>query len=211
MSIGIVSAAYIAAAVLFILSAGRSVRAGKRQARGLVRHRRHGASPWWPRSSGPDVANCGWIIAVMVAVGSVAGWIVAKRVQMTEMPQLVAALHSFVGLAAVFIGFNADIELGRVLAMDEAAKADLIGFAAMLAHKDAVELAILQVEVFLGVFIGAVTFTGSVVAFGKLAGKVDGKAKKLPGGHLLNAGAAAAVGRAGACFTSTMRAPGRWS
>ena len=60
----------------------------------------------------------------------------------------------------------------------------------MLAQKDAVEVAILHVEVFLGVFIGAVTFTGSVIAFGKLAGKVDGKAKKLPGGHLLNAAAA---------------------
>ena len=60
----------------------------------------------------------------------------------------------------------------------------------MLAHKTGAEIAILKVEVFLGVFIGAVTFTGSVVAFGKLAGKVDGKARKLPGGHALNAGAA---------------------
>jgi NAD(P) transhydrogenase subunit beta len=111
---------------------------------------------------------------------------------MTEMPQLVAALHSFVGLAAVFIGFNADIELGRVLGMDTTAREALQGFAAVLAHKSPVEISILRVEVFLGVFIGAVTFTGSVIAFGKLAGKVDGKAKKLPGGHLLNAGAALA-------------------
>lgn len=65
----------------------------------------------------------------------------------------------------------------------------MTGFAAILAHKEPVELSIMKVEVFLGVFIGAVTFTGSVVAFGKLAGKVDGKAKKLPGGHFLNAGA----------------------
>ena len=61
----------------------------------------------------------------------------------------------------------------------------------MLAHKTPVELSILQVEVFLGVFIGAVTFTGSVVAFGKLAGKIDGKPRKLAGGHMLNAGALA--------------------
>jgi NAD(P) transhydrogenase subunit beta len=108
---------------------------------------------------------------------------------MTEMPQLVAALHSFVGLAAVFIGFNADLELTRVLALDEASRQALTGFAGVLAHKTGVEIAILRVEVFLGVFIGAVTFTGSIVAFGKLAGKVDGKAKKLPGGHGLNAGA----------------------
>ena len=76
--------------------------------------------------------------------------------------------------------------------MDDTAREGLIGFAKKLAEKDAVEQAILHVEVFLGVFIGAVTFTGSIVAFGKLAGKVDGKATKLPGGHLLNAGAAIA-------------------
>jgi H+-translocating NAD(P) transhydrogenase subunit beta len=137
----------------------------------------------------PDVANV-WVIAVMVAVGAALGWYVAMRVQMTEMPQLVAALHSFVGLAAVLIGFNAHLELVRVTAMDAAAREALIGFARKLAEKDAIEIAILHVEVFLGVFIGAVTFTGSIVAFGKLAGRVDGKAKKLPGGHFLNAGAA---------------------
>jgi len=102
------------------------------------------------------------------------------------------SILAFVGLAAVFIGYNAELELGTVLAL-KAAGGDLstlAGFAEKLAHKDMVEIAILKVEVFLGVFIGAVTFTGSVVAFGKLAGKVDGKAKKLPGGHFLNAGAA---------------------
>jgi NAD(P) transhydrogenase subunit beta len=192
MSIGIVQAAYIAAAVLFILSLGGL--SGQESAKRAVWYGIVGmALAVFATIFSPDVANI-WIIAAMVAVGAVAGWYVAMRVQMTEMPQLVAALHSFVGLAAVFIGFNADIELSRVLAMGEAQKATLIGFAAKLAHKDAVEQAILHVEVFLGVFIGAVTFTGSVVAFGKLAGKVDGKAKKLPGGHLLNA--AAAVGSA---------------
>jgi NAD(P) transhydrogenase subunit beta len=126
----------------------------------------------------------------MLVIGSAIGWYVAKKVAMTEMPQLVAALHSFVGLAAVFIGFNADLELTRVLALDEASRQALTGFAGVLAHKTGVEIAILRAEVFLGVFIGAVTFTGSIVAFGKLAGKVDGKARKLPGGHGLNAGAA---------------------
>ena len=76
--------------------------------------------------------------------------------------------------------------------------------------RPAVEIAILKVEVFLGVFIGAVTFTGSVVAFGKLAGKVDGKAKKLPGGHVLNAGAALALARPAGRCTSTAPASGRW-
>jgi NAD(P) transhydrogenase subunit beta len=74
--------------------------------------------------------------------------------------------------------------------MDEATRAALDGFPGILAHKTPVELSIMKVEVFLGIFIGAVTFTGSVIAFGKLAGKVDGKAKKLAGGHFLNAGAA---------------------
>lgn len=190
MSIGIVSAAYIAAAVLFILSLGGL--SGQESAKRAVWYGIAGmALAVGATVLSPDVANV-WIIALMVAVGSVAGWFVAMRVQMTEMPQLVAALHSFVGLAAVFIGYNADLEMSRVLSLDEGSKALLIGFAKKLAHKDAVEQSILRVEVFLGVFIGAVTFTGSIIAFGKLAGKVDGKAKKLPGGHVLNAGAAVA-------------------
>jgi len=188
MTIGIVSAAYIAAAVLFILSLG-----------GLSGQERARRAVWYGIAGmgfavlatvlGPDVEN--WlVILLMIAGGSVLGAYVAARVQMTEMPQLVAALHSFVGLAAVFIGFNAHIEAAAVASLDEASRAALTGFAAILARKDGVELSILKVEVFLGVFIGAVTFTGSIIAFGKLAGKVDGKAKKLPGGHALNAGAA---------------------
>jgi NAD(P) transhydrogenase subunit beta len=109
---------------------------------------------------------------------------------MTQMPELVAAMHSLVGLAAVFVGLIAHIELDRVMAMDDSAKKALEGFAALLAKKDGVEIAILRVELFLGIFIGAVTFTGSVIAYGKLAGKVDSAATKLPGGHMLNASAA---------------------
>jgi NAD(P) transhydrogenase subunit beta len=112
---------------------------------------------------------------------------------MTEMPQLVAALHSFVGLAAVFVAWSADLERRRVMAA-RAAEASLdqfSAFAALVATKAPDELTFLQIEVVLGIFIGAVTFTGSVIAFGKLAGKVDGKPRQLPGGHMLNAGAAA--------------------
>ena len=189
MSIGLVSAAYIAAAVLFILALGGL--SGQESAKRAVWYGITGmALAVGATVFGPGIAHL-WLVVLMVLGGAAAGTVVATRVQMTEMPQLVAALHSFVGLAAVFIGFNADIELSRVMAMDEAARAALTGFAGVLAHKDAVEIAILHVEVFLGVFIGAVTFTGSVIAFGKLAGKVDGKAKKLPGGHALNALAAA--------------------
>ena len=194
MTIGIVSAAYIAAAVLFILSLGGL--SGQESAKRAVWYGMAGmAIAVAATVFGPGIGNW-FIILVMIAGGSVMGYYVAARVQMTEMPQLVAALHSFVGLAAVFIGYNAEIELTRVAGMDEAARHALTGFAAVLAHKLAdpsgALVAILKVEVFLGVFIGAVTFTGSVVAFGKLAGKVDGKAKKLPGGHMLNAGAAIA-------------------
>ena len=141
----------------------------------------------------------------VLALGAAAlgGWYVARRVQMTEMPQLVAAMHSLVGLAAVFIGLNAEIEMVRVAGLqaadDTQALAALSAFAAKVAEKTPAEIAVLKVEVFLGVFIGAVTFTGSVIAFLKLAGSVtlggrriavSTAAKKLPGGHLLNAGAA---------------------
>ncbi len=204
MSIGLVSAASISAAILFILSLGGL--SGQESAKRAVWYGIFGmALAVGATVFGPGVGH-GFLVFVMVLAGSVAGWYVANRVQMTEMPQLVAALHSFVGLAAVFIGFNAWLELGNVLAIKETLprgltevgiaslleerRITLTGFAEKLFHKDAVEIAILKVEVFFGVFIGAVTFTGSVIAFGKLAGRVDGKAKKLPGGHLLNAGAA---------------------
>ncbi len=188
MTIGIVSAAYVAAAVLFILSLGGL--SGQESAKRAVWYGITGMGLAIVATVfGPDVGNW-FIVLLMLAGGSVLGYFVANRVQMTEMPQLVAALHSFVGLAAVFIGFNAHIEEAHVASLDETARSLLTGFSALLAHKTPVELAIMKVEVFLGVFIGAVTFTGSVVAFGKLAGKVDGKAKKLPGGHVLNASAA---------------------
>ncbi|QRM33049.1 NAD(P)(+) transhydrogenase (Re/Si-specific) subunit beta [Microvirga sp. VF16] len=190
MSFGLVSAAYVAAAILFILALGGL--SGQESAKRAVWYGIAGmALAVGATVFGPGVGNYA-VIAVMLVIGSGLGWYVAKKVEMTEMPQLVAALHSFVGLAAVFIGFNADLELTRVLALDEASRQALTGFAGVLTHKTGVEIAILRVEVFLGVFIGAVTFTGSVIAFGKLAGKVDGKARKLPGGHGLNAAAALA-------------------
>ncbi|MEI4262470.1 NAD(P)(+) transhydrogenase (Re/Si-specific) subunit beta [Roseovarius sp. D0-M9] len=200
MTLGIVSAAYIAAAVLFILSLGGL--SGQESAKRAVWYGIFGMGAAVVATVfGPGVGNW-FIVLVMIAGGAVLGWYVAKRVGMTEMPQLVAALHSFVGLAAVFIGVNAYLELQYVIAlrpMIPAAGAEawlaeqgLTGFAESLVYKDAAEQAILRFEVFLGVFIGAVTFTGSVVAFGKLAGKITSKAEKLPGGHMLNAAAAAA-------------------
>ncbi|MGL4279822.1 MAG: NAD(P)(+) transhydrogenase (Re/Si-specific) subunit beta, partial [Albidovulum sp.] len=188
MDYGFTTAAYVVAAVLFILSLGGL--SGQESAKRAVWYGIVGmALAVLATLIGPGSGL--WVLSVILVIGGgIIGWIVAQRVQMTEMPQLVAAMHSLVGLAAVFIGYNAHLEASHVAGLDETARQALTGFAAVLAHKSPVELNILHVEVFLGVFIGAVTFTGSVIAFGKLAGKVDGKAKKLPGGHLLNAGAA---------------------
>jgi NAD(P) transhydrogenase subunit beta len=188
MEIGFTTAAYVVAAVLFILSLGGL--SGQESAKRAVWYGIAGmALAVAATLVGPGAGL--WVLSVVLIVaGGIIGYIVAKRVQMTEMPQLVAAMHSLVGLAAVFVGYNAYLELGRVLAMSAEEREALEGFAAILAHKDAVEQTILNVEVFLGVFIGAVTFTGSVIAFGKLAGNVTSKATKLPGGHALNAAAA---------------------
>lgn len=188
MEYGFTTAAYVVAAVLIIQSLGGL--SGQESAKRAVWYGIVGmALAIAATLIGPGAGN--WFLSlIMIAVGGAIGYVVAQRVQMTEMPQLVAAMHSLVGLAAVFIGFNTHIELAAIAGMDETARAALTGFAAKVAEKTAVEVAILRVETFLGVFIGAVTFTGSVIAFGKLAGKVDGKAKKLPGGHMLNAGAA---------------------
>ncbi|MCE8024485.1 NAD(P)(+) transhydrogenase (Re/Si-specific) subunit beta [Billgrantia aerodenitrificans] len=188
---GFVSAAAIAASILFVLSLG-----------GLSNQEKAKRAVWYGivgmavavlfTAFGPGIGNY-WLMIPMIVIGSVIGWKVAKQVAMTEMPQLVAALHSFVGLAAVFVAWNADLERRRVLAAQalDTAHQEFSAFAALVATKAPDELTFLQLEVVFAIFIGAVTFTGSVVAFGKLAGKVDGKPHKLPGGHLLNAGAAA--------------------
>ncbi len=188
MEFGFTTAAYVVAAVLFILSLGGL--SGQESAKRAVWYGIVGmALAVAATLVGPGQGL--WILSlILLGAGGFYGMKVAKKVQMTEMPQLVAAMHSLVGLAAVLVGYNAYIESVRVPGMDEAAKATLEGFAALVAHKTPTELAILRVELFLGVFIGAVTFTGSIIAFGKLAGKVDTKAKKLPGGHFLNATAA---------------------
>jgi NAD/NADP transhydrogenase beta subunit len=202
MENGFSTAAYVVSAVLFILSLGGL--SGQESAKRAVWYGIVGmALAVVATLIGPGSGL--WLISVvMIAAGGIIGWFVANRVQMTEMPQLVAAMHSLVGLAAVFVGYNAYIEMANVMSikasmspsLNEAGMAaalhekGLRGFAALIAHKSPVELSILRVELFLGVFIGAVTFTGSVVAFGKLAGKVTSKATKLPGGHMLNAGAA---------------------
>lgn len=188
---GFTTAAYVVAAVLFILSLGGL--SGQESAKRAVWYGIAGmALAVLATLFGPGYGHW-WLSLVMIVIGGGVGYVLATRVQMTEMPQLIAAMHSLVGLAAVFIGLNAQIELGRVIRarMHDATEV-FHGFAAVLAHKTPAEIAMLKIEVALGVFIGAVTFTGSIVAYGKLAGKVDGKPKKLPGGHMLNLAAAIA-------------------
>jgi NAD(P) transhydrogenase subunit beta len=187
MSLGLVTAFYIAAAILFILALG-----------GLSNQEKAKRAIWYG-IIGMALAVIAtifggsghyWLLAPMVIIGGVVGAFVASRVQMTQMPELVAGFHSLVGLAAVFIGLNADVEAARVAAhLASGSTEPLSGFAATLAHKTPVELSIMRVEIFLGILIGAITFTGSIVAYLKLSGKVGSKPLTLPHRHLINLGA----------------------
>ncbi|MCD1626428.1 MAG: NAD(P)(+) transhydrogenase (Re/Si-specific) subunit beta [Paracoccaceae bacterium] len=209
MEYGFTIAAYAVAAVLFILSLGGL--SGQESAKRAV----------WYGIVGMAIAVVGTLIGpgqglwaaslVLIALGAAVGYQLATRVQMTQMPELVAIMHSLVGLAAVFVGFNADLMIndiaqiynanGQVLGavsddgytaigLPAAIYGELSSFGQLIAKKTSVEIAILRVELVLGIWIGAVTFTGSVIAYGKLAGKVNTAAQKLPGGHILNAAAA---------------------
>ena len=189
MDFGFTTAAYVVAAVLFILSLGGL--SGQESAKRAVWYGIVGMGlAIFATLIGPG-AGLWWLSIILIPIGGYIGYQLATKVQMTQMPELVAAMHSLVGLAAVFVGFIAHIELGNVLALDHEAREALEGVAGLLAHKSPIEHSILRVELFLGVFIGAVTFTGSVIAYGKLSGKVNSAATKLPGGHMLNATAAA--------------------
>ena len=188
MELGLTTAVYIAAAVLFILSLGGL--SGQESAKRAVWYGIFGmAFAIIATLVGPG-NGLWWLSLGLIVAGGLIGYALASKVEMTQMPELVAGMHALVGLAAVFVGFNAHFELINVLAMDDASKKTLEGFAALLAKKTQVEINILRVEATLGIWIGAVTFTGSVIAYGKLAGKVTSAATKLPGGHLLNATAA---------------------
>lgn len=166
MSQGIVTAAYIVAAVLFILSlAGLSQQESAK--RGCYMGIAGMAIALLATAFSPDAHGLGWVIIAMV-IGAAVGLQQARKVEMTQMPELIAMLHSFVGLAAVLVGFNSYIDPHDV---------------------DTDMFTIHLVEVFLGVFIGAVTFSGSLVAWAKLNGKMASKPLQLPHRHLLNLGA----------------------
>ncbi|MCW9710207.1 Re/Si-specific NAD(P)(+) transhydrogenase subunit beta [Avibacterium sp. 21-586] len=189
MSEGLVQAAYIVAALLFIMSLA-----------GLSKHETAKAGCWYgivgmtialiATIFGPQTSGQIWILIAM-AIGAVIGIQRALKVEMTEMPELVAILHSFVGLAAVLVGFNSfGLHVTPEFVAPEGtafiSEAALENAKSAFDAEQATLATIHNVEVFLGIFIGAVTFTGSVVAFGKLRGIINSKALMLPHRHKLN-------------------------
>ena len=166
ISAGIVTVSYIAATVLFILALG-----------GLSNQETARRGNWYG-ISGMTIALLATILGVVtrnyelllgaLVIGGAIGLLLARRVEMTQMPELVAILHSLVGLAAVFVGFATFMDPD--------------------AHFEGVEKTIHDIEIYLGILIGAVTFSGSVIAFGKLSGRIGGKPLTLPGRHLFNLG-----------------------
>ncbi len=166
---GLITVSYLIAALLFILSlAGLSKQetAKKGNLSGIAGM----AVALLATLANADFGAMIYVLAAMLIGGVIGAWL-AVKVEMTGMPELVACLHSFVGLAAVLVGFNSFLKLASVNS-GEATHGALL----------TIELT----EIFLGVFIGAVTFTGSIVAFGKLRGIIKSKALSLPGKHWLN-------------------------
>ena len=163
---GIISVSYIIATILFILALG-----------GLSNQETARRGNWYG-IIGMTIALVATILGVVthnyiplfvaLLVGGTIGLFAARRVQMTQMPELVAILHSLVGMAAVAVGFANFMDPDR------------------LTHYLGVELTIHDIETYLGILIGAVTFSGSVIAFGKLSGRMSGSPLTLPGRHYLN-------------------------
>ena len=167
MTSGLATVAYIAATILFILSLGGLANpetARRGNLFGIVGM----TIAVLATVLGPRVTPAGyaWIIGALV-VGATIGLFAAKKVQMTQMPELVAAMHSLVGLAACLVGFASYVDTSTVF-------------------PTAAEKTIHEVEIYVGILIGAVTFSGSVIAFGKLSGRIGGKPLLLPGRHWLN-------------------------
>lgn len=171
MNAGFVTAAYIVSAILFIMSLGGLSHQEKAR-QGNIYGIAGMVLAILATLFGPGVQSYGWLILMML-VGGTIGATIARRVEMTGMPQLVAIMHSFVGMAAVLIGFGNALNLGTDTAHS------LHGVARNI-H---------DIETYLGVIIGAITFTGSVIAFGKLTGKLKSAPLMLPARHWLNAGA----------------------
>ena len=168
---GIVTVSYIAAMILFIVALG-GLSSPETARRGN-----------WYGVAGMTIALLATVLGVVtqqytillvaLLIGGTIGIVLARRVQMTQMPELVASLHSLVGLAAVMVGFA--------------------NFMDPTVHFTGVEQTIHDIEIYLGILIGAVTFSGSVIAFGKLSAHITGKPMLLPARHWLNLGLLIAV------------------
>jgi H+-translocating NAD(P) transhydrogenase subunit beta len=166
MSSSLATMAYIGATILFILSLG-GLSNPETARRGNLFGMIGMTLAVLATILGPRVTAAGvpWIIGALVVGGGV-GLYAAKKVQMTQMPELVALMHSLVGLAACLVGFASYVDTSVQLT--------------------GAEKSIHEMEIYIGILIGAVTFSGSIVAFGKLSGKIGGKPLLLPARHWLN-------------------------
>ncbi len=181
MNVGIIQAAYVIAALLFIFSlSGLSKQETAKSGNiyGII-----GMTIALIATMCTGSCGIGWVILAII-IGGAVGIYLAKKVEMTQMPELVALLHSFVGLAAVLVGFNSFLDPQQFFQHTNVKVNNLVEFAAL--HN---EFIIHLVEIYVGVFIGAVTFSGSIVAFGKLNGRISSKPLSLPFKHYLNLGA----------------------
>jgi H+-translocating NAD(P) transhydrogenase subunit beta len=167
MNASLATVSYIGSTILFILSLG-GLSNPETARRGNVFGMIGMALAVLATVLSPRVTPAGyaWIVAALV-VGGAVGLFAAKKVQMTQMPELVALMHSLVGLAACLVGFASYVDTSTVF-------------------PTAAEKSIHEMEIYIGILIGAITFSGSIIAFGKLSGKIGGKPLLLPGRHWMN-------------------------
>ncbi len=189
MANGLMTVSYVAAAILFILSLGGLSRQDSAR-RGNFYGATGMALAILATILGAHVNHFEYLVPA-VLVGGVVGWVLAVRVEMTQMPELVAILHSFVGMAAILVGYASYLQPAVPLDVTEQTFQDMqavLGnlFGRAQTDYSSAEHTVHLLEIFVGVFIGAVTFTGSVVAFGKLRGSISGKPVMLPARHWLN-------------------------
>ncbi len=176
MSASLATVSYIGATILFILSLG-GLSNPETSRRGNLYGMIGMTIAVLATVFGPRVTMAGvpWLVGAMV-VGGAIGLYAARTVKMTQMPELVALMHSLVGLAAMLVGFASYIDPASAFQMIDGKSVPLTP----------VELHIHEIEIYIGILIGAVTFSGSVIAFGKLSGKIGGNPMLLPGRHWLN-------------------------
>lgn len=188
MSAGLVSAAYIGATILFILTLG-GLSHQETARRGNIYGIIGMTIAVLATIAGPEVTDNIALIIIMMLIGGAVGLTLARKVEMTQMPELVAILHSLVGLAAVLVGY--------VNFMDDSIR-----------FPTEIEKVIHEIEIYIGVLIGALTFSGSVIAFAKLSGRIGGRPLLLPARHWLNLGLLLAAIYCGHAFVQQAEAGG---